>query len=233
MSRQESSGQPLLGADAREERAIVGAVPRAVRAIVFDGGRDGCCAGREACGEFATECLECARTRGNARGNAAAAGDNVDDPANGIRAVESGSRAAEHFDPLDRFEWDCEVERVVCALHIAHAHAVDEHGDLFRRAAADREIRLRRGARADINAEPSGEQFAHRACAGGGDGVACDDVDRASGVGFPDAGGDDGYGVEAGGGLGVKGALPECPDKGCDHLRRAQRAWPVARGLGV
>jgi hypothetical protein len=61
----------------------------------------------------------------------------VDDAADGIRAVESALRPAQHFDPLDiRCQQMGEIKRPVGRSRVARVDAVDEHFRMVRIGAA-------------------------------------------------------------------------------------------------
>ena len=73
---------------------------------------------------------------------AADPGDDVDRPAEGVRAVDRRARSVEHLDPLDGRERDEKVEVVVAGLRVVDPDAVDQHHRLLEGAAAQVEVAL-------------------------------------------------------------------------------------------
>jgi len=106
------------------------------------------------------EAADARREVGEAR---VGARDDVHDAADRIAAVQRGTCAAQDLDPLDHPDGHGEVERVVSALHVADANAVDEHDDLIVRRAAQPEIGLRGRARLCVYAEGNGKDVGQRA----------------------------------------------------------------------
>ena len=71
------------------------------------------------------------------------AGHEVDRAADGIRPVERGAAAVQHFDLLHRLERQRQVHRMVSRLRIADADSVDHHQRLVEARTANRKIGLR------------------------------------------------------------------------------------------
>ena len=69
------------------------------------------------------------------------AGDKVHRPAHGIRAVQRGARALQHFHPLHGRERERNVQVVVPGLGVIQTQSIDKDQCFFKRRAADGKIR--------------------------------------------------------------------------------------------
>src|ERR1039458_6386456 len=86
-------------------------------------------------------------------GNGGWRGDDIDDAADGVRAIERGTGAAHDFNALDVFERHRDIHVGVAGLRVAEAHAVEQDEGLAEAGAADGEIGLHAIGRALLEVE--------------------------------------------------------------------------------
>ena len=106
---------------------------------------------------------EAAGTRRRVAERRVGARHDVHDAADRVAAVHRRARTAKDLDPLDHRDGHGEIERIVAALHVAHAHAVHQHDDLVEGRPAEPQVGLRRRALLRVHAEREAEHVGERA----------------------------------------------------------------------